>query len=286
MLTPNIKLSKFTLMLTLIVAIIAALLPQPRTPALADDACILPDVVYLGEGAGTYALPEGFDTLIVKRFRSFSFGTVDGDSITLTNADNGREPGQLARVWAMTGSDVPPAHFGEKVLLGEFVGGATVRTIMIDDDNDTRLTVVVNETESVYAILQPEMVQVIEFVAPHTGMYYADSADSIAIWPVCVSMPTPTPTASVTPTATATATFTATPGATPTQTATSTVTPAATLTVTPTPTQTATDTPIVTITPGVPTELTPEPEDGMHRVLMPMIHTGKVLLLGNGPNEP
>lgn len=303
--------------------VLAALLWQPGgSEALAESACSLPDVVFLGEGPGEYTLPDGYDTLIVKRFRPFSFGPVDGESVTLTEADNNSQ-GHIARVWAMTGDDVPPAHFGEKVELGEFAAGVTVRTVMIDDDDDGRLTRVVNESENVYTVLNPAMVQPIEFTTNHAGTYFVDSADSIAFWPVCVELVTPTPTATVTatntPSPTATATASSTPPATvaATHTAVSTSTPTATQTATPEPSATpaSTHTPTITLTPFVPsvtpgvtptnpptltptptvtatptdppTVIDPEAEPSDQVIYLPyVVNRNIIVILGEGPNTP
>lgn len=170
------------------VIVILFLIWQPASGA-ADVAqlgsCELPGVIFLGEGPGTYSLPDGYDTLIIKRFGPFRFGPVEGDTVTLTESDNSTG-GHIARAWAMTGTDVPPAHFGENVLIGEFPKNARIKTIMIDDDNDNRLTTVVNESQNIYTVIEPSMVQPIEFTTDHAGKYYIDSADSIAFWPACV----------------------------------------------------------------------------------------------------
>lgn len=180
------RFSFFDKVFSVIVILFLLLLPHVRRAgAQQPDSCQLPDVVFLGEGPGTYGLPNGYDTLIVKRFGPFRFGPVEGDTVTLTEADNGTG-GHVARVLAMTGTDVPPAHFGEKVLIGEFPKFAKVKTIMIDDDNDNRLTTVVNESQNIYTVVEPSMVQLIEFTTDHAGKYYIDSADSIAFWPACV----------------------------------------------------------------------------------------------------
>ncbi len=259
----------------LVVLQIVTMLVGLRTmPTSAADLCRLPDVVFLGEGAGTYTLPNGYDTLIVKQFNPFRFGAVSANSVTFTEANNG---GYVARAWASTGTSVPSAHFGEKVSLGTIDAGMLVRTMMIDDDNDNRLTTIVNESESVYTVLQPAMVQLIEFTTTHKGEYFIDSADSITFWPVCALpfvpddptvFPTHTATATPLPTGTPTPPSTVTPSATPTVTLTPTptFTPSATATQTamntPTVTTTATATPSPTSTPtlGVPTGLTPFPQ--------------------------
>lgn len=180
--------TKSVMLLTAIVVLLSAVISycQP-TPVQAGAAiaCELPQVVFLGQGPGTYTLPDGYDRLFVKKWSPFRFGEIDGDSITLTADNNGRETGHVARVWAIAGANVPEAHIGEKVSLGRIAKDTLVKTIIIDDDDDTRLTQVINETERVLTVFQPAMVQPIEFVTNHAGEYFIDSEDSIAFWPVC-----------------------------------------------------------------------------------------------------
>lgn len=282
---------------TSIVALALATLLQPAT-ATAQAQCTLPDVVWLGEGAGTYTLPDGYDTLIVKQFNPFRFGVVDGTTVTLTDADNWTS--HAARVWAMTGNAAPPAHFGEKVRLGIIAADMVVSTVIIDDDADTRLTSVVNETESVLTVLQPAMVQPVTFTTTHTGEYFVDSADSIAFWSPCVQPAQPTtPTATTTPTMTPTVTPTP---MTPSVTLAMTPTPPATLTATSTPfvltppvSLTLTSTPTPTPTPSVPTGLTPvahptlrpDLDTAAHWLFVPYVSNAALFAhVGDGPTVP
>lgn len=179
--------TKSLLLLSVVVILLSVAISRCAIPVQADAAiaCELPQVVFLGEGPGTYVLPDGFDKLFVKKWSPFRFGEITGDTITLTEANNGREAGHVARVWAIAGANVPEAHIGEKVSLGRIAKDTLVKTIIIDDDDDTRLTQVINETERVLTVFQPAMVQPISFTTNHAGEYFIDSEDSIAFWPVC-----------------------------------------------------------------------------------------------------
>lgn len=252
-----------------VVALIAMGTLTTLQPAQAQTGCNLPTVTYVGEGVGTYERGTA-DALLVKKFSPFRFVTVTADTYTSTKADGSPE-----RVWLLTGADAPPAHLGERIALGWFAAGTVVETVMIDDDDDVRLTTVVNEVLTVVTVLHPTMTQRIEFVVPHDGFYFINSDDSIGVWTPCVIVPTATPTMTptATPSATATHTVTPTPTATATMIATSTAThtktpvPPATLTKTPTPTLTAT----ATATPPAPTNLTPTAEPQGTRYWVPII---------------
>lgn len=262
---------KQLLIAVLAVVLAATLLPLQQMASA--TSCSLPTVTYVGEGAGTYERGSA-DALLVKMFGPFRFETTTDVSYTSTRT----AAGSPERVWAIVGSNsAPPAHKGERIALGWLQAGSLVETVMIDDDADNRLTRVENETLAVVTILNPSMVQPIQFTVPHDGYYFIDSADSIGVWEPCVTLPTATPTATSaatqTPTSTATQTAVATLTATSTQTP---VPPTTVVTETATPTSTAT---VATVTPTVtvvvtdeaPTALTPYPDRQVKKVHLPII---------------
>lgn len=244
------------------------------------DSCTLPNLKYLGEGVGTYEMPEGYTNFVVKHWTPhYRYDVYEGNTYKALGNENGTG-GHKVRVWASDSATAPVWIYKEEVDFGSLQAGALVQTVFIDDDHiepdgtvDTRLTSIINETETVLEVYQPYMVQDVSFIAPHTGNYKLVSGDSIAFWEVCITLP-PTPTS----TPTATNTPISTPTNTPTKT--STVTPTSTNT----PTVTSTPTPTVTSTPIVPTGLTPQAEP-ISKILLPSVFNYNIAL-GEGPTIP
>ncbi|HRW08123.1 MAG TPA: hypothetical protein P5121_23635 [Caldilineaceae bacterium] len=213
----------------------------------------LPEILWLGEGAGLYTLSEPYNTFIVKRL-PFQFVVepgVDAGDGQITYRASTRE-----RVWACAGDCALPALYQEAYLLGHFTPGWQLQLVVIDDDGEAQ-----NHDQRInwWAVDDPmipfqrvdeqAMVEYLTFDVPQAGDWYFYAEDSIGLALTCAQPPTATvtPPATVTDTATPSPTSTATATASPTQTPTPTQTPA------PTATATATATPRVLPTLGTAT---------------------------------
>ena len=224
-----------------------------RAQSIDDLACVetLPSVVYLGEYPGTYTLPDGYSTFVVKRHNPFRFdldaGQTSGGVTQYTTAD--RE-----RVWACMGECDFTAFKYVPIDLGELGTGARIDFVVLDDDglaqnNDQRRDWwAVDDPMQPYLIVEDQqMVEDLSFTVPFEGHWYFYAADSIGLITRCVQLPEPTPTE--TPTATSTPTLTPTSTVLPTNTVLPTSTPTITPMPTETPTATSTETPVATDTP-------------------------------------
>lgn len=215
----------------------------------------LPEVIFLGDGPGSFNTP--LDNFIVKVL-PFDFLFVPGPTYKASANQ---------RVWGVRGANqAPPAEWHKVVDLGQVQKGCISSYIGIDDDIDDRINSFVLDGETI-EVVEQGMVFKGSFEIPRDGNLVFVANDSVGGWFThCeAEVPTATPADTETPTATETSlpTETATPGPSPTATDTATPgpSPTATDTATPGPSPTAVDTPVVpTITVTVlPPTLQPEP---------------------------
>jgi hypothetical protein len=200
----------------------------------------LPEVVYIGEGPGTFTTP--LDDFIIKT-RPFGFAFEPGPTYTTPRAE---------RAWGVRGADsAPPALWDASEDFGQVPAGCTVYYIGIDDDIDGRRNrFYVNGVE--VELIEEGMVFSGSFVTPEAGDLTLFAEDSVAGWVTpCVVEETATPTDTDTPVPTDTPAPTDTP--VPTDTPEPTETPLPTDTATPGPSPTPSNTP----PPGA--SLTPTP---------------------------
>jgi hypothetical protein len=192
----------------------------------------LPEVVYLGEGPGTFETP--LDNFIVKVL-PFDFLFESGPTYEATEGQ---------KVWGVRGADgAPPAEWDVVVDLGQVEGGCIANYVGIDDDVDDRINSFELDGETIEVVSQG-MVFGGSFQIPRDGNLKFIANDSVAGWftPCDEEVPTATPTETETPLPT----DTATPG------------PSPTATETPLPMDTATPGPSPTAT-GTALPPTPEP---------------------------
>lgn len=179
----------------------------PLPDAIACDA-ELPQIEYLGEGAGRYTLGEEFETFIVKQ-RPFTFaldaGELNQAGETIYRARNHE------RVWRCQGDCELPALHEEAFTLGYFEAGATLSLVIIDDDGaaqggDERYNWwALNDPLVPYTLVEAqEMVEYLTFQVPAAGNWYYYAADSLGIAATCSVAPQPTvpPVLTATPTPT------------------------------------------------------------------------------------
>jgi len=206
----------------------------------------LPTIEWLGEGAGTHLLGDGYDTFIVKR-RPFHFATESGTVNTEGQMTYQAAAGE--RVWRCAGDCNLPAEYHAAFDLGPLEAGTRIQLVVIDDDIDERRNWwAVDDPMTPYLIVEDQaFVEYLTFDVPTAGNWYYYAQDSIGIAGTCVG---PAPTATPTLTPLPTATNTPLPSSTPTNTPTNTPTSTATATATPTATPTASATPTATATPS------------------------------------
>lgn len=205
------------------VAVMVIMIVMIGGSASADS---LPEVVYLGEGPGSFTTP--LSDFIVKINTPFHFTLESGPTYD-TNSSN-------EEVWGVSGANqAPPALWHDDVSLGPVQAGCVARYVGIDDQVDDRINEFRIGGEVVETVKQG-MVFSGSFIIPKDGILEFIANDSVGgWWSPCDEMVTPTPTETLPPTETAvpTATGTATPGPSPTATGTATPGPS------PTPTNTA-----------------------------------------------
>jgi hypothetical protein len=207
----------------------------------------LPQLVFLGEGPGTFQTP--LDNFIVKT-APFDFKFEFGPTYEAQAGE---------RVWGSRGTNqAPPAEWDVTEDLGHETAGCIFQYIGIDDDNDGRINEFRLDGEVVEIVTQG-MVFSGSFVIPHDGNLAFVARDSVGgYFARCDDRITPTDTPAITLTATATPTetpiVTATPG--PSETPTQTPPPADTATPGPSPTATATTVPATVTQTVAPPEAT------------------------------
>jgi hypothetical protein len=193
----------------------------------------MPELIYLGEGAGTYTTP--LDNFIVKT-RPFDFKFVPGPTYTAVAGE---------RVWGSRGTNqAPPAEWDITVDLGQVEAGCIARYVGVDDDLDDRINSFQLDGQTIEVVTQG-MVFSGSFLIPRNGDLTFIANDSVGgYFSPCDVRATATATATGTVTATPSPTNTSTPGPSPTATNTSTPgpSPTATNTATPGPSPTATGT--------------------------------------------
>jgi hypothetical protein len=182
------------------------------------NAQSLPQVEFLGEGAGEYTTT--LDNFIVKVNNPFNFVFEPGPTYTTSKNE---------RVYAVRGANgAPPPVWEEEISLGQVQAGCVLSYVGIDDNPDDRIN---------YFELNGEVIETVEqgwtwggtLTIPEDGELVFVANDSVGGWITeCEPPDTATPTATYTPTATATPedgptvtpTSTSTPGPSPTATAT------------------------------------------------------------------
>ncbi len=191
------------------------------------SAASLPEVVFLGNGPGTFTTP--LDNFIVKVV-PFDFNWEPGPTY---EAQDGQ------RVWGVRGAnEKPPKLWHEEVDLGEAEAGCIARYVGIDDDADDRINYFLLDGDVIETVREG-MVFSGSFVIPRDGDLVFVANDSVAGWfDRCSAQVEPTSTPTATATSTPEPTSTATPGPSPT----ATNTPEPTDTATPGPSPTATST--------------------------------------------
>lgn len=168
----------------------------PRCPIDADGQFEVPMVQYLGQGGGSYLLPDGFEVFIVKRRAAgalpFTFELIKpdenaaGERVVVIDQDPRR---MQQRVWACAGDCGFVAHLDGSVDLGYLEPGVTIGAVVIDDDDDHRINrwvVEANGTETETPITEQLMVEYLTLDIPLAGQWSYYAADSVGIVHVCL----------------------------------------------------------------------------------------------------
>jgi hypothetical protein len=159
----------------------------------------LPRIEFMGVGPGTFVLPDGFDTFIVKRRAfiglPFKFDTEPGQ----LTADGHRElviarwpDGSRQRVWACAGDCSFVAHLDGAVDMGYLQQGLIVGAVVIDDDNDDRVNRWIADDHSEiteFLIDNQTMVEYLKLVVPKSANWSYYAVDSVGIVDLCLAPP-------------------------------------------------------------------------------------------------
>lgn len=238
------------LVLVTIVGVSQSVFAQPL-PAPATQLSVLPEIVYLGQGPGTFSVDAPL-SMIVKTYNSSGFFFDIHPAGTYEAKD--RE-----RVWSI--NTVPeggiPAYHSQFVVFSTVTAGCVLDYVQIEDNVDDRINTFYINNVPVHTVPQG-MVTYDSFVIPTTGQLEFDAVDSVGLLVLpCQNQPTLPPPPTATPSSTATSEVpTATPvGITPTVEASSTATPTTPPGITPNPS--LTPPPDATITPESPTQPAP-----------------------------
>ena len=145
-------------------------------PMTATGDAILPDLLYLGEGVGTYSLPAGYQQFVVKKFTPLHF-----DTITASSYQSTRRSGAPERVWACSGNCNFTPGLKELIALGELPADTHLHVVAIDDDDDDRVNLLIanQAIDQPVARVEPQaLTEYLPFVLPFAadwGFYVADS---------------------------------------------------------------------------------------------------------------
>jgi len=150
--------------------------------------CTLPDIVHLGTGKGDWVLPENYDGFLVKSVNPFEITKVNGLDLVTTKKSN--------EVWASTQfTETLITLYDSEVNFGTLQAGDNVTLVIIDDNVDSRETVIAGADGYVYASIanQPGLISYITFQVAQTDTYKVVTHDSIGFVKACVSHSTDVP---------------------------------------------------------------------------------------------
>lgn len=152
-----------------------------------DGALVLPEITYLGEGPGQFALPDGYDVFVVKRLAPFRFALETG------SASNGQQlyaaPDNRERVWACSG-DCGFVPATKKLFNIGLIGpGVSIGAVILDDDDDTRINAWVadGDVDNPYQTIDNQtMVQNLIFDIPFEANWGFNANDSVGMAYICI----------------------------------------------------------------------------------------------------
>ena len=150
-------------------------------------ALVLPEITYLGEGPGQFALPDGYDVFVVKRLAPFRFaletGTESGGQQTYSAPDN-RE-----RVWACSGDCQFVPAVKNLFNFGRIGPGLSIGAVLLDDDDDNRINAWVadGDVDNPYQTIDNQtMVQNLIFDVPFEAVWGINAKDSVGMAYICI----------------------------------------------------------------------------------------------------
>lgn len=160
------------------------------------NTCPVVAIQYLGEGPGTYTLPDGYETFVVKKFQPFRFDTLPGtvDDSGQHTYTSTRNAVHKERVWACSGACDFITAFHQSVELGRISPGVTIHLLVIDDDVDDRLNgwVANGDIDNPYQVIANQApVQTLSLAVPFEADWSYHAVDSIGVVSVCL-LPEPT----------------------------------------------------------------------------------------------
>lgn len=152
-------------------------------PTTVGGAALMPDLLYLGEGEGTYSLPSGYQQLVVKKFAPLRFET-----LTTSTYESVRHTGAPERVWACAGDCTFTTGLRQALALGDLPKGAQLSAAMLDDDEDERINTLFangNLTQPVTRIEPQQLTMSFSYAIPFAAAWSFYAADSIGIY-LCI----------------------------------------------------------------------------------------------------
>lgn len=156
----------------------------PACPSEPTKPLVLPDVRFLGEGPGAYALPAGYAVFLVKKFRPFRFEVVHETNYVSTRLSQTYPE----RVWACSGACNFVQAYEQLVTLGTYPQGIMLELVVIDDDNDQRINALIADglvDQPVVQVTEQSMVEYLHFDLPFTAEWSYNAKDSIGTLQIC-----------------------------------------------------------------------------------------------------
>lgn len=152
-------------------------------PTTADGVALMPDLLYLGEGEGTYSLPSGYQQLIVKKLAPLRFET-----LTTSTYEAVRRSGAPERVWACAGDCTFTTGLHQALALGALPKGAQLYAALLDDDEDERINTLFangNLAQPVTRIEPQGLTMNFSYEIPFAATWSLYAADSIGLY-LCI----------------------------------------------------------------------------------------------------
>lgn len=152
-------------------------------PTAVTGELLLPDLLYLGEGQGSYSLPDGYQQLVVKKFTPLRF-----EAFAASTYQSTRRTGAPERIWACRGDCTFATGLAELIVLGELPATARLHVAMLDDDDDERVNMLIANQDleqPVARIENPTLTEQLHFSLPFRADWGFYAADSIGLY-ICV----------------------------------------------------------------------------------------------------
>jgi len=152
-------------------------------PTGAAGEVLMPNLLYLGEGPGTYTLPAGYQQLVVKKLSPLRFATLATSSYQAAPRTGAPE-----RVWACAGHCVFTVGHRQVLAFGELPANVQLHMALLDDDTDERVNTLFADGNLEQPIVQIEpqrLTTTFSYTVPFAAVWSFYAADSIGVY-ICV----------------------------------------------------------------------------------------------------